>query len=629
MKASSQTGSLVLVAHRGDAKTLLAFDIVAAADRKNLAGFSIRVTPPGKDPYYLLNRLGFADPSQHAQMAGEPQLSSANAPFHKFRWVHVPGQFHQGLTPAWGNYVYDVTPRYFDGAGHLLELDPTRTATVTVEVAPFEKDALRLGFTRGFTQSQAFTHHFGKNAKLRPAGKALQFDTSQVCGTNDAGEPFTYVQQYEWSGFTARQCIFELLDEAVADPSIHLDLFAYDLIEPDFIARLLTLAGQQRARVILDNADLHHDPTDPQPEDQFADLFAAAAGAGAIKRGRFGRYAHDKVIILRRGGAAYKVLTGSTNFSITGMYVNSNHVLVFDDATVAGLYGDVFDAVWAENVGAGAFRKNSLSTEDHPIGSAGAPKATISFSPHDEARASEVLNRIVVSATAQTKDQDGLGNVMFAVMELGSTAPNPVYTTLTALHQDTNLFSFGISDDPDGISLFEVGSPQGVLVTGKPKDPILPPPFDQVRGVGAGHQVHHKFVVCGFDTDGITFCGSSNLAVGGEKQNGDNLLMITDQDVSTAFAIEAISLVDHFNFLDGLAKAPAPAGGAHVPSPPPANLAAAAASSGWHLGTDDQWCAKYFDTNDLHSKDRQIFARSDAPIPAAPELTVTLDLPVN
>ena len=50
-----------------------------------------------------------------------------------------------------------------------------------------------------------------------------------------------------------------------------------------------------------------------------------------MKRGKFGRYAHDKVFIVSNEGGPTKVMTGSTNFSVTGLYVNSNHVLIFDD----------------------------------------------------------------------------------------------------------------------------------------------------------------------------------------------------------------------------------------------------------------------------------------------------------
>lgn len=55
-------------------------------------------------------------------------------------------------------------------------------------------------------------------------------------------------------------------------------------------------------------------------------------------------------------------------------------------------------------------------------------------------------------------------------------------------------------------------------------------------------------------SDPAVYCGSSNLASGGEAENGDNLLEIHDADVATAFAIEALGLVDHYNFLDRMAN---------------------------------------------------------------------------
>jgi len=55
------------------------------------------------------------------------------------------------------------------------------------------------------------------------------------------------------------------------------------------------------------------------------------------------------------------------------------------------------------------------------------------------------------------------------------------------------LLSYGISDAPGGIYLYTPRRRTGVLVTGKPAKTKLPPPFDQVPGIGVGHQIHHKF----------------------------------------------------------------------------------------------------------------------------------------
>ena len=106
---------------------------------------------------------------------------------------------------------------------------------------------------------------------------------------------FTFLDEYKWSGFTARDKIFSVINEVLNNNSLNLDVFAYDLNEPDVVSILLQLASQGRIRIILDNATLHHDNTRMLPEDQFEDLFSKSAnGVNAIKRGKFGRFSHDK-----------------------------------------------------------------------------------------------------------------------------------------------------------------------------------------------------------------------------------------------------------------------------------------------------------------------------------------------
>jgi phosphatidylserine/phosphatidylglycerophosphate/cardiolipin synthase-like enzyme len=599
------TSSISLRAYPGDAKTLLAFDLLDRKNLENLAGFTISYEPSGRQSFNLYNSLQFRTPGDHAQDESEPAYSSINAPFHKFRWLHVPGSVHQGLKPFLGKYRYTVTARYFDGHGSLQPLDPDLGVSVNVDVVPFQKDGLELGFTRGFTQSQAFVHHFGRNALIRPKGDELLFDTSVVAGTDAQGKQYTYADEYEWSGFTARERIFALLEEVKKDRSLRLDVFAYDLNEPDLIEVLLTLASQGRVRMILDNAALHHSVADPKPEDKFEALFTSRAKAGAeILRGHFRRYAHDKVFVVSRGDTAMKVLTGSTNFSVTGMYVNSNHVLVFQDRGIAAEYAKLFETAWSGNVRLKAFLASSLSSETYSSSGAKRPSAEITFAPHTEAFATATLEDVASRIRKEGKRPAASGSVLFAVMSIDQ-GTSPVYEALNALHADDRIFSYGISDSASGISLYKPGTTRGVLVTGKPVSTQLPPPFNQVRNIGGvGHQVHHKFVVCGFNSDDpVVYCGSSNLALGGEQFNGDNLLAIHDPDVATVFAIEALGLVDHFQFLDGMSKKKS-----QRSKPPAASKRQAAASAGWFLSTTGRWAKPYFDRSDLHYVDRRLFA---------------------
>ena len=612
MTTAAQKTGFSVKAYQGDAKTLLAFDL-PKGKTKNLAGFTVQYLAGTKGPFYLQNRLRFEDSSKHVQDSTQPPTSSLNAPIHKFRWIHVPGSLNQGTDPFFGSYSYTVTPRYFDNNGSLQAIDPTLSVSLKVDVGPFAKGSVALGFARGFTQSQAFVHHFGPNALTRPKG--LLFDTSQVAGKNSKGESYTFADQYKWLGFTARARIFEIANEVLNNSKLTLDVFAYDLNEPDLLTIFLALAKQGRIRMILDNAPLHHDGTGKKPEDQFEKLFTAAAKAPAsIKRGKFGRFAHDKQLIVSDGTGPVKVLTGSTNFSVTGIYVNSNHVLVFNDRAVASVYSRVFNTAWQQDVKGAAFAKSPDAAKPISFGSPEVPATEVAYSPHTTPVATSVLQGIAdrVAQEGNTKN----GSVLFAVMDLGSGS-GPVFPSLEKLHTDQDIFSYGITDATTGIALYKPGSTGGVLVTGKPTKSILPPPFDQVPTVGLGHQVHHKFVVCGFNTpNAVVYCGSSNLALGGEQQNGDNLIAIHDVDIATVFAIEALGLVDHFEFLDRVSSSAKAAGQVSKQATAAEVVAATkssskqhqAAAAGWFLSTTGKWAAPYFDPNDLHCVDRQLFA---------------------
>ena len=87
------------------------------------------------------------------------------------------------------------------------------------------------------------------------------------------------------------------------------------------------------------------------------------------------------------------------------------------------------------------------------------------------------------------------------------------------------------------------------------------------------------------------WCGSSNLALGGEEDNGDNLICIKDQDVATAFAIEAMRLTDHYNFRS-----------VREPDIGPPNQ-----EPKKHDDTGS-WVNKFFDPNDIRCVEREILA---------------------
>eukprot|EP01133_Synstelium_polycarpum_P010510 gene10510-12232_t len=592
--------SLVVKILNGDAKALLAFNL-DEKDTKDLAGFTILCQPGNSEPYYLFNKLQFADPSLHAQVATEPAASTINAPIQKFRWLHVPGNIHQKDKVFYGDYTYTVTPRYFN-KGQLLPIDRNLSVTISTQILKFAKGNIELGFTRGFTQSQAFIKHFGPNSTFRPKKAGLLFDTSAQAGINTEGVAYSFQDEYIWSGFTAREKIFDLVNEVLQDESLFLDVFAYDLNEPDLMSSFLQLAKEGRIRFILDDAALHHDPAKPKPEDQFEVQFRKVdvkpGGVNAIQRGNFKRYQHHKVMVVSKGAGreAVKVLSGSTNFSVTGMYVNSNHIILFKDQAIVALYQQLFNTVWAQKVQISPFMDSVLSQKEYPLHS-GDISLFFTFAPHNDQNALANLNKIVSRVNAEQS------SVFFAVMGTDPTTTGPVAPALINLHKRTDIFSAGITDSSNSLTYYKASSNTGIRVTGKPGNTLLPPPFDKELSISFGHQVHHKFIVCGFNTpNAVVWLGSSNLALGGEMENGDNLIEIRDKDIATVFALEAIALVDHFQFRNRHA-APKKTASDPVESLSKSKLAA------YNLYTDNKWAKSYYKDGDLHKMDRELFAQ--------------------
>ena len=129
------------------------------------------------------------------------------------------------------------------------------------------------------------------------------------------------------------------------------DVFAYDLSDPEIVRRLEAFGP--RLRIVIDNSDKHGKPT--SDESNAAARLVISAGAGQCPRHKFSGLQHNKVIIARRksGNATvpFAVATGSTNFSLGGLYIQNNNILLFRDADVAKLYAGVFDAAFPKPSG--------------------------------------------------------------------------------------------------------------------------------------------------------------------------------------------------------------------------------------------------------------------------------------
>ncbi|HCT07646.1 MAG TPA: hypothetical protein DIW86_19980 [Pseudomonas sp.] len=544
--------------YRGEGAALLAFDLAPDLATPDFVGFSIEVRYPGADHWGVLhNRLHFDYPPTPEQPRSFP---STEAPFQKFRWIHVPSEILPGV------FRYRVTACYM-GADGTLSKGVSLENQVSLEAQTIS-DFVNIGFTRGFASSQAYGDRFNNETRiLPPSGSAprayLDLDMT----------PFE--RNYAWLGFEARQLILNVLDQVANDPELTLDALIYESKEPDILRRLEGLGP--RLRAIIDD---HGDQGAADSCESISAARLTAAGA-QIRRLHFSSQQHNKVLIVRRAGEAIRVLGGSTNFALRGLYIQANNVLLFDDATVAGKFAEVFEAYWSAPT---TFRKHPLSQQWWVVRDQPGSKVSLCFAPHADSALS--LDPIATSIEQATS------SVLYSIVFL-SLINGKVRDALDTLMQ-RSLFSYGVAQRTGKLAVRKPDGSVGLLPFGYLASNV-PAPFKAEWSGNAGNMVHNKFVVTDFNGANPTvYTGSSNLAGGGEKNNGDHLIRIEDRKIAVVYAIEALRLFDHFHFRVNASK-PGALQTLRLAKPPAAG--------------QKTWFDAYYSPGHVKARDRELFVK--------------------
>jgi len=530
---SNAAAPFTLKLHRGESMVLLAMDWRSGQPPKNFVGWYISYKEPGGTQFFpLKNRLGFAkDDGELAETA-----STEVSPIQKFRWVHFP--FHAELA---GTFTYRVVPVFMDDNDALSYGDP-QEALIDLGLETYA-DELNVAFTRGFVSSQAFVDRYQKDghtiSELIPddADDGLTFKPSHP----DAKKALA------WMGFEAQTAITDLLDGAIADADAQVDAIVYDFNVPDILERLKALAP--RLRIIVDDSkskdkqgnDTGHDRPNSPESTAAADLEAAGA---QVKRQHMGNLQHNKTIVVH-GGSKPAALCGSTNFSWRGLYVQANNAVVMHGATAAKVFADAFESYWDAD-SAKDFRASAPASPPwKPLGLPNC-KAAATFSPHSDANA--VLDDLAGYLTAHTKS-----SVLFALAFIYESTGS-LRTAITNLQDKPSLFVYGMSDRKVGG--LDLKKADGHMVVVQPDflvDDDTPQPFkaepSSLANGKSGTRLHHKFIVTDFNTPKArVYMGSFNFSPTADTKNGENLLVIEDQRVATAYMVEALRLFDHYEW---------------------------------------------------------------------------------
>lgn len=507
--------------HRGEGMALLAMNWKNGEPPDDFVGFSIEYREPGGNKFFpLKNRLTFEGNAGAAPSAARPPTySTLIAPIQKFRWVHFARNAQLD-----GAFSYRVKP-VFMGDDGALSYGVAQTADIVLarETVP---GALNVAFTRGFISSQAFVDRYlddGLIDTLLPgqAADGLTFTPTH----KDAAAA------YDWMGFEARREILALLDAAIADPTARVGVVAFDFNLPDLLERVQALGD--RVRIIIDDSKDHHG--DDAAEDQAEERLSAAGIQ--VKRQHMTTLQHNKTIVVN-GDEVKRVICGSTNMSWRGFYAQNNNAFVIEGQAAVYVFQAAFDQYWDEPDGFGI--SASAGWSDLAINGV---DAKIAFSPHSSRNS--VLRSIADDILAAES------SVLYSLAFLNIT-PGVIRDAVETKTNDDRLFVAGISDKRTGVEV-AVGSSNLPPTYVAALDKNAPDPFraepSGLTGRGGGTRMHHKFLVLDFDTDAArVYLGSYNMSKAADGQNGENLVLVRDRRVATSYMIEAMRIIDHYQF---------------------------------------------------------------------------------
>jgi phosphatidylserine/phosphatidylglycerophosphate/cardiolipin synthase-like enzyme len=445
---------------------------------------------------------------------------------------------------------------------------PGLTPIVTDPVTATEKltganGPIDVYFNRGILSTQALARLLDQygGANLPALNKALD-DPNGQARAKLAGE--------------LPKGVLSQLDRLAAGPANDSTCHAalYELTDKVLIDRLL--AAKSRLHIVLSNNSGDktggYDGANKPARDELA-------GSDAELISRYlpdGRsIGHNKFMVYSEGGKPLSVLTGSTNWTQSGLCTQNNNAIVIRDPTVAGWYRDYWDKLKADTVAAGipdkpkavgALQGKALRAHDaapaQPITLAdNKTSIKVWFSPNTAGLIPTKDKAPVVPTPPDMKDlKDAIDNAKQAVLVLAfmpGQANNLRSWTIPKYLSDVCkkkpwLFVRGVISDDQAAMEFEANRRQDMdaEIVG-PAGVLAKTDHWQKEIFKAGHAIVHDkvMVVDPFSDDCLVVTGSHNLGNKASYNNDENLVMIRgNRAIAEAYATHVADVFEHYRW---------------------------------------------------------------------------------
>jgi len=468
----------------------------------------------------LSNRVGFsADTPKKNE-----KRSSDDWPFQRYNWTDHAADLGDAIE-------YRVIARV--GTRGALADGPASAWTGMVKLDP-DCEGVRALFNRGFVISQ-FVGRLMRDEGLTPA----QFKDNLAKQENKIRKFLSGVLRVE---------ILALLKEVRTKPGLKAYCALYELNDTELENALIACGS--KVEIVLANGSV-----DAAGDDQNKPARTRLKAAGIVVHDRMvspGALGHNKFVVVCRAGPPVqplKLLTGSTNWTKSGLCTQVNNAIVVAEPKVAQAYLDH----WTRLRAGGSNKPSSLAaTNPSPVGPIAlrAPaQASTWLTPVKSQKDIDVLKGLVNGA------QEGILFVMF------NPGSEPLKTLLT--RQRAGFYVRGVvnqigNGEREEIRLIKAGpgkpffldiiEPEGV------KAPIAQWAAEVTRHQflqDFGHAMTHSkmMVIDPFGAKPIVITGSHNFSKAASGTNDDNFIVIEgNRKLAEAYAVNCMMTYQHYRW---------------------------------------------------------------------------------
>ncbi|WP_420964752.1 phospholipase D-like domain-containing protein [Bradyrhizobium sp. B120] len=474
----------------------------------------------------LSNRI---PPKPGQKPVADAGISSTQSPFRRCIWTD-----HSVVDTE--NVSYRVTAMKGGANGTFTPDAASVSAWTTPAVASGDAGGgLSAYFNRGTLMSQIVS-------------RFVKGDTSDDSLRNfvkGLSDPANQARRY-LSGDALHEILAFLHDADLRGSQVHAAI--YEMNDEELVGALKPFGS--RGNVLLGNGSA----TKPNIAGELSGAGLTVKHRDLSNAGRSSPSVHNKFVVESDAhGNAIRVLTGSTNWTTTGLCTQLNNVLIIENAVIAKRYLDQ----WGKLVAAGNAMPPALKTSNS------SPTSDSNISVFFAATNGEAEFKPVLDLIKNAK-----GGALFLMFMPGQS---PLLDSLLDRAQQNDIYVRGVvstmmpskngnivsvggevvkSGAPQQSFHDDVQLPHGVSATNEPSWADVEFSVQQIRNAGMIAIVHSKTIVIDpFSDNCAVITGSHNFSVAASEKNDENLVIIRgNKQLAQAYALHINGVYDHYSW---------------------------------------------------------------------------------